>query len=954
MASVVFDRGGTDGLASTLPADLIITVQRVVARVGGSVRPIGPAAAQVVEAADLPGSAATDDGAIGLVCDGTPWPAPDALRAVIATDFDAGRSALEAIADIENDACDAGWRVVFTGLMHAGNGTCLGRREHPLVLACRPPDKEVADLLAAGPLSLALDPAIGDGDATAARPARVLIASYEVSGPTGNGGIGTAYHSLAHVLAGAGHDVTLLFTGWLDPDRAAHEAEWRATFAREGIAFAMLGTPWNVPVRSPHHAVRRAYELHRWLAQEHTRRPFDVVHVPECLGHGAFALTAKALGLAYHDVEFVVGTHSSTRWVAEANRQGLQQLDDLVTEHLERVSVERADVVLSPTAYLLEYMRSRGWRLPERTFVQPLARPQAVRQMSQAADEPGETTPRRELVFFGRLETRKGLEAFCDAVDLLVSSGDCPFERITLLGRPEQVIGEDAGTYVHRRAQHWERAWQILPDLGHADAIAYLRSSSCVVAIPSLVDNSPNTVIEVVALGVPFVASRSGGTGELIAARDLADTTFDGWSAATTLEPPRFSDVQEAFDVTTLAAMLREKATAPAGSVSPAVDDVTCDRVYDAWHRTIAGRTRPVRPVPAGASPTADVCLVGCDEADIGRVAHALAHGTRKPARVVALCDEPIAEPPTGVEIVVAPGRGAGPARARIARELDADVLIVLRGSEQPDPTLVERVCSAMHAGEAALLSLVVRDHDRARPTDTPEALRRGTVDRDVCAFVPVGGPALAPAAYPALAVGPYAIRRAALAELGGFEPDVWGEAVDQELRSRAALAGLRIDVLPDPVVTSVRDDRWARVRAHYWGTVPLPVLTSEEQILLLRPFRRLLDERLADLPAQLVGVLRAWSDATERTAAETKSRAQLVETYEQRLSEHRELIELYERQKEEMRAALASGHLARDTASRRISRRLRRAVRPPLSALPIRAVRFARWRLEVLRRRSG
>ena len=44
------------------------------------------------------------------------------------------------------------------------------------------------------------------------RPLRICIASCEFIGPIRNGGIGTAYTAMAHALAAAGHDVTLLYT----------------------------------------------------------------------------------------------------------------------------------------------------------------------------------------------------------------------------------------------------------------------------------------------------------------------------------------------------------------------------------------------------------------------------------------------------------------------------------------------------------------------------------------------------------------------------------------------------------------------------------------------------------------------------------------------------------------------------------------------------------------------
>jgi O-antigen biosynthesis protein len=980
MASLVSDRGGAQGAAHAHAAapNLLLAVRRIadllaspqVAVVGPMHLDLGGQPAVVAsDRIDEAVEEASRDGVV-VLSERTPWTGLDAARTIVAVDPAPQGSALDALAEIEAGARAAGWHVAHAGLLHtAGAGELSVRRECPLVVACKPQDDELMRALATGPLGVALDPAVRSAPA-AARGARVLIASYEVAGPTGNGGIGTAYHSLAHVLADAGHDVTLLFTGWVDPERAQDEAEWRRSFAASGIEFAFLGTPWDLPIRSPHHAVRRAYELHRWLAEAHAANPFDVVHIPECIGHGALALTAKSLGLAYADVEFVVGTHSSTRWVAECNREPIEQVDMLVTEHLERISVERADVVLSPTAYLVDYMRDRGWVLPERTFVQPLARPRSVR--CAATERRTDPSPEhcRELVFFGRLETRKGLEAFCDAVDLLAAEPDCPFERVTFLGRPEQVMGESADAFVARRAASWDVAWEILPDLGHEQAIAYLRSHECVVAIPSLVDNSPNTVIEAVALGVPFVASRSGGTAELIAADDLAASTFDGWRASSALEPPTFTACETPFDARALATALREKASRPADPVAAAVDDAACDRTYDEWHRALAAR-RDAGLEPTARdrrSPTAAVCIAATKADDVRRVASLLRAGTCAPAQIVAVCTEAPGEAIPGVEVDVAAGRASGPARARLTATLDADVVIVLRGTEDPDPTLVERVCEAIGAGDADVLSLVCRDHVAERDAGLPAHQRRTEVPADLRAFVPVGGPAVAAVAYPALAVGPYAIRRSALTALGGWAGDTWGEACDRELLARAALADLRIDVLPDPLATTVRDDRWSAMRASYWGDGPIPAPEGEELARILRPFRDGLGERLGDLPALVVGALRSAGAAATQQVAHARERQEIVDVYEGRIGEFRELVELYEQRMEDQRVlieryererlngptlrGLLRGRLLRGRSGH-VARRLRHAARGPLHAWPGRGVRFARWRLELLRRRQ-
>ena len=46
----------------------------------------------------------------------------------------------------------------------------------------------------------------------------------------------------------------------------------------------------------------------------------------------------------------------------------------------------------------------------------------------------GDVVESRDLVFFGRLEARKGIEIFCSAVDLLHERGEVP-DSVTFLGK---------------------------------------------------------------------------------------------------------------------------------------------------------------------------------------------------------------------------------------------------------------------------------------------------------------------------------------------------------------------------------------------------------------------------------------------------------------------------------------------------------------------------------------
>jgi hypothetical protein len=172
--------------------------------------------------------------------------------------------------------------------------------------------------------------------------------------------------------------------------------------------------------------------LLRWLAAE---RPFDVLHAHERLGLPSYALVAKRLGLASADTTMCVATHGPMRWSRDGEQRIATLREDLVVDFMERRCVALADVVVSPSRYMLEWMAADGWRLPERTSVRQnvLATPESPSQgAGGVADRPA-TRPVRELVFFGRLDRRKGLAFFCDVVDRL-DARDVPRFSVTFLG----------------------------------------------------------------------------------------------------------------------------------------------------------------------------------------------------------------------------------------------------------------------------------------------------------------------------------------------------------------------------------------------------------------------------------------------------------------------------------------------------------------------------------------
>ena len=377
-------------------------------------------------------------------------------------------------------------------------------------------------------LSDALDPSVV-AQTDAASPS-VCIVTSELVGPFKNGGIGTAMTGLAETLAGHGLAVTVLYTGgvWA-PDVGL--SRWKAHFARRGITFVPIDFAAFADIAGPlrDRGFGVPWFVYRFL-REHR---FDVVHFNDCCGEGSLCLAAKRLGIGFHDSLLTVALHSPSRWVLALNHMPPSNVVLSAFDHAERVSVACTDVLWSPSRYMLDWAAAQGFELPAQTFVQPYAIPGAATAPSDAAPA---SAPLREIVFFGRLEERKGLRVFCAAVDRLREAIAARGITVTFLGKPEHCDGVPSLDYIARRGAAWTFPVRTITDLGQPEALRHLSAAGTLAVIASPIDNSPCTLYEALDRGIPFLAARTGGIPELIAAADqdrvLFDPTPDGLSVA--------------------------------------------------------------------------------------------------------------------------------------------------------------------------------------------------------------------------------------------------------------------------------------------------------------------------------------------------------------------------------------------------------------------------------------
>ena len=251
-------------------------------------------------------------------------------------------------------------------------------------------------------------------------------------------------------------------------------------------------------------------------------RSYDVAFFDDTHGNAYFAALAKRTGSpALAGTQIVVVTHSATQWICELNQMPVTTLADIRLLEIERRSIELADHVVSPSAYILRKYQSYGWSLPANTVVRPNILPFSA----ERAVPPSRLAAVDEIVFFGRLERRKGLWLFCAALDRL--KYDLRGKKVTFLGKFTIEDGESTGFGLVRRSAAWPFTPTILYNYDREQALAYLKGGNRLAVMPSREDNSPSVILECLVEGIPFIASSGSGGQELINPSDHAHCLFE-------------------------------------------------------------------------------------------------------------------------------------------------------------------------------------------------------------------------------------------------------------------------------------------------------------------------------------------------------------------------------------------------------------------------------------------
>jgi len=327
------------------------------------------------------------------------------------------------------------------------------------------------------------------------------------------GGAGTYTDSVASVLARNETQVFILNCGALP---AKNKSETRNRLEQMGVCFSHV-SDFSVPTNSkvsgwPTGCFEASDKIRNALELWHRVHKFEIIEFADRGGLGFRSIQAKQARLAFQDTPLLVRLHNPTRWCCESSNRRMGE-KELLVDYCERYAFENADIQLVRSGKLMQAMRESGWKIRQDARVTDIPGP----EMASDFTSRGVSTNELEIVYFGRLEQRKGLDLFVAAADQFATT-----YGLTFLGID---IEDESGCLVSEilKEDRLSPKSKFIVDADRFSALNYLREGNRIAIMPYRGTGAAYATRECALLGLPFLATLDCVDEELRQDPDLRD-----------------------------------------------------------------------------------------------------------------------------------------------------------------------------------------------------------------------------------------------------------------------------------------------------------------------------------------------------------------------------------------------------------------------------------------------
>ena len=717
------------------------------------------------------------------------------------------------------------------------------------------------------------------------------------------GDIGTFTWNLTRLLKTHGEDIKIIFTRRPEVPRSV----WQAPFAELAVPVVCVDEetmPLHVPLGySRYQAVAEA--VADWVPGD-----ADIVYFADWEANGLHVVRNRRF-VANKLPVCVTVLHGGSNWTRQGMRTWPETYHDLSLDFQERYTLEHSDFIAAPSRFIEDWARDNGWTLPLQEQGTALGLPLMYEPNPNKAGALSERFDR--IVFFGRLDTAKGIDLFVESL-VRLNDKNCltALKEIVLLGSAGQNIYgsvDDIVQRVHREISQVTVTTYV--DLSSREAQLYLaeHAASTLVVIPSRADTLSYAVLETSLIpNLNLICSTADGISEVFGSQtcdQLFEPTVD--SLVVKIEQwlrtgPRDSSHLCRYDWEAA----NQRWLAFHNEVCTYASSIQSSSGAD-QHLTSIVSTAPQREAPL------DVCipyynsgtylpylLTSLDAQSTQNFnLFVVNNGSTDPesVRIFTVMTEQYQHRENWT-FIDAENRVVCQSRNFVASLGHADFICFIDADNIARPDMIERFLESIsHSGDDCLTCYMYcfegKGMDMMQPLDRP-VLR-------IFHIVPIGNcPALWIFHHP-YGEGTWIMRRSVFENLGGFTTDVpeYVGHEDRELLTRLSLAGYKLDVIPDFLAQyRLRSDSRQRRTDQYLN----------DRRVVRHYEARLRQVGLADLASLVVGQYYAGKQGTaedtsaslferlnwQREAAEREAERAAMQT---RISEVQEAAHWHEQQ---------------------------------------------------------
>jgi len=315
-----------------------------------------------------------------------------------------------------------------------------------------------------------------------------------------DGGLASYLNKITQILIQNNHNIIVIVFSDDQPEKLITEEGIRVFRVRRYLFFKILN---KVTLGIFYGTLRRlnfAFGAYQSLRRLKKKEQIDVVQYSNYYAAGLFAIPFLKLN-------HVTRVSSDRNTWSQFSKL---TMDSILSDALEVIQLKLCKNIFSPTRKLKTILQKR---LSDKNIKIIPTLVSFDNLVEDSSFHNAELSDKKYILYFGRLEIRKGLKLLIDSLPLFFNQTN---GHAVFIGR--DIGSEDIKSfelYAQAKCVQFKERLHFYDPLDHPELIPVIRNSQFVV-LPSIIDNMPNTLLESIYLGKPAIIQCNSGNEEII------------------------------------------------------------------------------------------------------------------------------------------------------------------------------------------------------------------------------------------------------------------------------------------------------------------------------------------------------------------------------------------------------------------------------------------------------